>query len=89
MLAGGRLAVIGDVDKFVPAGDARIEVVEHDEGVRLAGKGAGETVTVTGWASASPSTVDGPPVDHDPETGVWTVDVDVPSRGWTTVELRP
>lgn len=89
VLAGGRLAVIGDVDKFVPAGDARIEVAEHGDGVRLVVKGAGETVTVTGWASASPSTVDGPPIDHDPETGVWTVDVDVPGRGWTTVELRP
>jgi len=84
----GDLAVIGDVSKLVPAGDARIEVSPVDGGVEVLAKGAGETVTVTGWAATAP-TADGHPVDHDPSTGLWTVPVDVPSRGWATVTLHP
>jgi hypothetical protein len=94
VLAGG-IAVIGDVSKFVPAGDARIEVTERAGGstgsastVRIVVKGAGERVTITGWAERSPSRSDGQ-VDHDRATGIWTTDVDVPERGWTTVELQP
>lgn len=88
VLAAGRLAVIGDVDKFVPAGDVRIEVTETDDGVRLLVKGAGETVTVTGWAAKAPIAADDSAVTHDEATGVWSVTVEVPSRGWNTVELR-
>jgi hypothetical protein len=80
------LAVIGDVDKFVPAGDARIEVTATGTGARLVVKGAGETVTVTGWAEPAPTAGD-LPVDHDPSTGVWAVEVPVPDRGWATVDL--
>ncbi len=50
-------------------------------------KGAGETVTITGWAEREPE-AGGLPVDHDPATGVWTIAVRVPERGWVTVELR-
>ena len=88
VLADGRLAVIGEVEKFVPAGDARIEVTETHGGVRLLVKGAGETVTVTGWAATAPTAADGSVVVHDEASGVWTVDVEVPSRGWASVELR-
>ncbi|CAN5882147.1 hypothetical protein BH23ACT2_BH23ACT2_26330 [soil metagenome] len=89
VLPGG-IAVVGDVSRFVPAGDARLEVTVVDDGVRLVVKGAGETVTVTGWAEAPPNAegADGP-VRHDAATGVWTLDVAVPSRGWATVHLRP
>ena len=59
------LAVIGDVDLFVPAGDARIEVSELPDGARVVVKGAGEVVTVTGWAPSAPA-VDGHEVAHDP-----------------------
>lgn len=63
-LADGRLAVIGDVSKFVTAGDARIEVdpidvPAHDDrsgSVRITVKGTDETVTITGWSTA-PATV--------------------------------
>jgi hypothetical protein len=78
------LAVIGDVTKFVTAGDARLEVSETSTGVRLVVKGPGETVTVTGWAEVAPSSPDGM-VAHDSSTGVWTIDVDVPSRGWAAL----
>ena len=83
----GGLAVIGDVTKFVPAGDARIEVDPIDGGVRLLVKGPGETVRVTGWAERAP-TVDGATVGFDPATGLWHLSVAVPSRGWTAVALQ-
>ena len=96
VLAGG-IAVVGDTSRFVTAGDARLEVAPLDDGpgVRLVVKGAGETVTVTGWAASAPSASTRSasstpvPVEHDPATGVWTLDVGVPSRGWATVEVRP
>ena len=79
--------VIGDTSKFVPAGDARLEVFPVAQGADLIVKGAGETVTITGWSATTP-TVDGTPLDHDARTGVWTLAVDVPSRGWARVEVR-
>lgn len=84
----GDIAVVGDTSKFVTAGDARIEVADVDGGVRLLVKGAGETVTLTGWAARAPSAGD-TPVAHDPATGIWTVSVAVPSRGWATVDVVP
>jgi hypothetical protein len=78
------LAVIGDVTKFVTAGDARIEVSETSTGARLVVKGASERVTVTGWAEVAPSSPDAT-VAHDPSTGIWTLDIDVPDRGWADV----
>jgi len=85
-LLGGGLAVVGDVTKFVTAGDARVEVSETPTGVRLVVKGAGETVTITGWAGQAPTSPDGD-VAYDPSTRVWTTDVEVPRRGWTTVTV--
>jgi hypothetical protein len=83
VLASG-LAVIGDVTKFVTAGDARIEVFETSTGVRLVVKGACEVVTVTGWAETTPTSPNGI-VAHNPSTGVWTYDIEVPRRGWATL----
>jgi hypothetical protein len=84
------LAVVGDTSKFVTAGDARIVVdVLHDDvadGVRLTVLGAGESVTITGWASAAPRSDDAT-VRFDAMTGVWTVTVHVPDRGWATVDV--
>ncbi len=90
LLAGGRLAVVGDVSRFVPAGDARVEVAEVDDGsgVAITVKGAGETVTITGWSTAAP-TVEGQEVAHDPTTGIWATEVAVPPRGWTAITIRP
>ena len=81
---GSGLAVIGDVTKFVTAGDARIEVAETPTGVRLVVKGPGERVTVAGWAAVAPTSPDAA-VAHDPSTGVWTIAIDVPGRGWANV----
>ena len=80
------IAVIGDTSKFVTAGDARIVVAEREGGLQLTVLGAGERVAITGWAAVAPTRTDGD-VRHDPETGVWETDVDVPSRGWCTVRL--
>lgn len=81
------LAVIGDTSKFVTAGDARIEVSESPDAVDVVVKGAGETVTVTGWSEHPPTSADGV-VHHDASTGVWTTDVEVPARGWARITLR-
>lgn len=88
----GDLAVIGDVSKFVPAGDARIGVATRDGAIHLVVKGAGETVTVTGWAATAPSASSAGasvPVSFDPATGVWTLAVTVGTRGWASVEVIP
>lgn len=82
------IAVIGDTSKFVTAGDARIVVRERDDGIQLTVLGGNERVTVTGWAAVAPTRKDGE-LSHDAATGVWTTDVDVPSRGWCTVHLTP
>ena len=86
VLPGG-IAVIGDVSKFVTAGDARIEVHSADGGVHVVVKGAGERVTITGWSDHTPIRAGGV-VDHDSSTGVWTTVVDIPVRGWAGVALR-
>lgn len=89
LLAGGRLAVVGDVSRFVPAGDARLAVSATDDGAEVTVKGAGETVIITGWAAVSPTIgSEGAEVDHDAETGMWTVEVEVPARGWRTISIR-
>ncbi len=86
VLPGG-IAVIGDVSKFVTAGDARIEVRAADGGVHVVVKGAGERVTITGWSDHTPIRAGGV-VDRDSTTGVWTTVVDIPARGWAGVALR-
>src|SRR5690606_12607678 len=58
LLAEGRLAVVGDASTFATAGDARIEVSESVGRVVVTIKGAGEEVTLTGWAASRP-TVEG------------------------------
>jgi hypothetical protein len=91
----GDLAVIGDVDRFVTAGDARVAVTAPDAGggIVITVKGAGEMVTVTGWSTTAPRVAGadlmGTEPDFDPTTGIWTVTVDVPARGWTTVSVAP
>jgi hypothetical protein len=80
------IAVVGEVSKFVTAGDARLVVSEREGGVRLLVKGAGERVTITGWAERPPTRADGD-VRHDAATGIWGTDVLVPPRGWTTIDL--
>lgn len=86
----GDLSVFGDVTKFATAGDARIEIgrdVDDPKTVRLVVKGAGETITITGWASRAPVSPDAA-VHFDAETGIWRLDVAVGARGWETVRIR-
>jgi hypothetical protein len=87
----GDIAVLGDADLDVSAGDARIEVWHEaeDDGrgeVRMVVKGAGETVTVTGWAAAHPTSPDGD-VRWDDGSGLWQIDVAVPDRGWAHLRV--
>ncbi len=85
----GAGAVIGDTTKFATAGDARIRIatVPDDPGtVHLVVLGAGETVTVTGWAADTP-TVSSGHLDHDAASGIWHLTVEVPDRGWTPVRV--
>jgi hypothetical protein len=80
------LAVVGDITKFATAGDARVEVAPTATGVRLIVKGGGEQVTITGWAETAPSSPEGI-IEHSAETGVWSIAVEIPSRGWTSVSV--
>jgi hypothetical protein len=80
------LAVIGDITKFATAGDARVEVARTSTGVRLIVKGAGENVIITGWAETAPSSPDGT-VGHSTATGVWSVEVEIPASGWTSIRV--
>ncbi|HET8931555.1 MAG TPA: hypothetical protein VFN21_12920 [Acidimicrobiales bacterium] len=87
----GDVAVFGDVTKFATAGDARIEIRSDENGPngwRLVVKGAGETVTITGWAQTAPTSPDAA-VRFDAEAGIWQLDVTVGPRGWETVRVGP
>ena len=74
LLAGGRIAVVGDPSLHATAGDARIGAVDDlGDAVRVTVVGApGEVVDVVGWSAA---------------VGEWRRTVEVPSRGWTTLEV--
>jgi hypothetical protein len=73
LLAGGRLAVVGDVRLHATAGDARIaEVEDRGDAVRVTVLGAGESIEIVGCSA---------------DGGEWRRRVDVPARGWTTVEI--
>ena len=73
LLANGRLAVVGDVRLHATAGDARIaEVEDCGDSIRVTVLGAGETVELVGWSA---------------DAGEWRRAVEVPSRGWTTIEI--
>ncbi len=85
----GGVAVIGDTDKFVTAGDARVQVDSIGAGgVRIVVLGAGERVVVTGWSERPVTRTDGAPIERDTTSGVWTTAVDVPDRGWASIVLR-
>ncbi len=86
VLATG-LAVLGDHTKFVTAGDARVEITETSTGVRLVVKGAGETVTITGWAERGPTSSQGR-LQFEPSTNQWFLEVEIPSRGWAAVTVE-
>jgi len=84
----GDFAVLGDLTKFVTAGDARIEVDATKTGVELTVKGAAETVTISGWATSAPTSPGGD-VRFDAMTQRWDLDVNVGDRGWKLVRLVP
>jgi hypothetical protein len=85
VLPGG-LAVFGDPTRYAMAGDARLESVETIEGgVRFTVLGAGERVTIVGWAGQRPRTTSD--IDLVWDKPVWRVQVPVPAGGRATVEV--
>jgi hypothetical protein len=93
------IAIIGDAALYATAGDTRIGDVTIDapgDGVTAVVLGAGETVTLTGWARGplratawSPATGAAElPLAHNLADGRWTVTLDVGAGGWTNVHLR-
>jgi hypothetical protein len=85
VLPGG-IAVIGDPARYATAGDARLASVEAlENGVRFTVLGAGELVTIVGWADHPPRADDG--VDLEWEAPVWRVHVRVPESGRVSVVL--
>jgi hypothetical protein len=100
LLCDGRLAVIGDGDRYATAGVQRVaQVVDRGDRVELRLAGADESVRLVGWSSAAAlqasvrsggaagaSTEGSVDVRDD---GRWELVVDLPSEpGWVTVELR-
>ena len=90
----GDLAVVGDPNLYATAGDARVaDVVVDERGVTTTILGAGERVTVVGWArtvptfrSWSPATRERTvPVSFDAATGLWELSVDIGPAGWTVL----
>jgi hypothetical protein len=80
------IAVIGDPTRYATAGDARLASVEATEhGVRFTVLGAGEVVTIVGWAEHRPVTASGLEVRWN--APVWRVQVPVPPTGSASVEL--
>ncbi len=98
LLADGRLAVIGDADRYATAGRQRVATVEdHGDRVRVRLAGADESVRLVGWTPngagvvvsvAGEGTPSRLPVRVAPD-GRWEVLVELPSEpGSLTVDLR-
>jgi hypothetical protein len=80
------IAVIGDPTRYATAGDARLGAVEATaDGVRFTVLGAGEFVTIVGWAEHRP--VAASRFDLAWDAPVWRIGVSVPSSGSAIVEL--
>ena len=81
------VAVFGDPTRYAMAGDARLATVEPlDDGVRLTILGAGELVTIVGWADRRPTSASGFDVVWD--APIWRVVVSVPEAGSATIEIK-
>lgn len=91
----GDIAVVGDPERWVTAGDTRLSVSLQDDAVACTVLGAGESVRLVGWsrepvtASLWTPTAEAPlPVERDAE-GLWSVTVAVPPTGWCVLRLTP
>ena len=78
------LAVIGDVTKFVTAGDARIEISETSTVYGSSSRAPARGSPLLAGPRSRPTSPDAM-VAHDLSTGVWSLDIDVPDRGWASV----
>lgn len=85
ILPGG-IAVIGDPTRYATAGNTRLaDVAAVDGSVRFTVLGAGETVTIVGWADHAPRADDGIEVEWNEP--IWRVHVQVPDSGAISVAL--
>jgi hypothetical protein len=97
ILPGG-VAVIGDPDLYACAGDARVAdvAIDPDGSIVVTVLGADERVHLVGWSDAaisarawSPAPGSTPaPSDHDSDTGMWDLAVEIGASGWTKVHIR-
>lgn len=88
------LALIGDTTRYATAGRARLGTIRADaSGLACSVLGPGEWVTITGWSDRPPTRARvwaaSSWIETDVEWSdhVWTVDVNVPARGWTHLEV--
>ena len=79
------MAVIGDVEKFVTAGDSRVG--SGPSTGRQPGRARSRRGRDRHGLVELPPRSSTAPVVHDPVSGVWELTVAVPARGWTTVEV--
>jgi hypothetical protein len=91
----GEIAVVGDVSRYVSAGDARLRGVRATEGGLAfeALGGPGECFEITCWSARPPRGVrvldptGGRSLEVRWEGGLFQIPVDVGDRGWLRVEI--
>ncbi len=91
----GEITVVGDVSRFVSAGDARLRGVRASEsGVAFEALGSpGECFELTGWSARPPraARVLGPagagPVEVHYRDGLFRIPIALGDRGWVRVEV--
>jgi hypothetical protein len=89
------LAVVGDPTRYATAGDSRLTAVHvRDDAVRFTVLGAGELVTIVGWAASCPRaarcwtpTSGWIGIDLSYDAPAWQIAVAVPKSGWVVVEV--
>ena len=91
----GEITIIGDVSRYVSAGDARLRDVRATESglVFEALGGPGECFEITGWSARSPRAArafdsnGGRPLEVRSEGGLFRIPLVLGDRGWLRVQI--
>jgi hypothetical protein len=91
----GEIAIVGDVSRYVSAGDARLrDVRATGSGLAFEALGCpGECFEITGWSARPPRAVralepsGGRPLQVRYEGGLFRIPIAVGDRGWLRVEI--